>query len=104
MKRNLILTNLLLTGLAVWLGYQFRNQWMLYPRQHNVAALNPKTGATASLQKPTAQPGEVPNYVAIVDNHLLNADRNNYIPHDQRDQPNELRPKPILAGPLQLHE
>ncbi|PYV45195.1 MAG: hypothetical protein DMG06_03455 [Acidobacteria bacterium] len=104
MKRNLILTNLLLTGLAVWLGYQFRNQWMLYQRQHNVAALNPKTGAIASIEKPTAQTGEVPNYVATVDNHLFNADRNNFIPQDQPAQAKELPPKPILVGTLQLDE
>jgi hypothetical protein len=104
MKRNLILTNLFLAGLAVLLGYEFRDQWTLYQSQHNVAALNPKTGAIDSIQKPTAHISEVPNYAAIVDNHLFNPDRNNVIPQDQPVQTKALPPKPILVGTLQLDE
>jgi hypothetical protein len=103
MRKNLILINLLLLGLAFFLGYQLKAQWVGYQAGHNLSLLNHKNEPKGSPQESPAKPLNVPNYAAVVDNHLFNVERNNVIPVDPpAPLPKVVGPKPILMGTVGL--
>jgi hypothetical protein len=105
MRRKLILTDLFLLGLAVFLGYQLKARWVSYQAEHNLSLLNQKNELKDSPQRPPAQPLNVPNYAAVVDNHLFNVERNNVIPVDPPAPPPPPKvagPKPVLMGTVEL--
>ena len=104
MKKNLIAINLLLFGVAIFLGYQLKTQWASYQAKHNLSLLNPKVDRNSHSPELDAKSPDVRNYAAVVDSHLFTPDRNNVIPLDPAPAPNNLGPKPILTGILALGE
>jgi len=105
MRKKLILVDLLLLGLAVFLGYQLRVRWVSYQAEHNLSLLNQKNELKDSPHSSPARPLNVPNYAAVVDNHLFNVERNNLIPGDPPAPPPPPKvagPKPVLMGTVDL--
>ncbi len=101
MRRNLVLLDLLMLGLAVFLASQFKTQWRKYQTEYNLDLLNPKVDQGNPAQKPSSSAAEVANYSAIVDQNLFSTDRNNVLP----PEPNATKsvgPKPILMGTMGL--
>jgi hypothetical protein len=103
MRKKLILIDFLLIGLAVYLGYQFKARWVSCQAEHNLLLLKQKNELKDSTQRSPTQPLSVPNYAAVVDNHLFNVERNNIIPVDPPAPPSKVvGPKPILMGTVGL--
>jgi hypothetical protein len=99
MKKNLILADLGLAGLALLLGFQLKGQWGEYQAQNNLALLNPAAGQGNPKQGPGTSTG-IANYSAIVDNHLFTQDRSNMIPEEPASAAptKPIGPKPVLMG------
>jgi hypothetical protein len=104
MKKSFLMIQLVLLASAAFLGYQLRSQWMEYRSTHNAAVLN-SSNSRDGIPPQVAAPKVVPNYSAIVDNHLFSADRTNIVPPETSAEPAKAAaPKPILMGTLQLDE
>ena len=97
-KRNLILLNLTLIGVALLLFHHLYSQRNEFWVSHNLSILNPKPDGVSAAQNPVTKPAPVTSYVAIVDNNLFSIDRNNVIPQELQAVVN--KPKPILTGIL----
>jgi hypothetical protein len=99
MKRNLILTNLLLLSTALFIGLHLKDQWAQFWAHHNLQAVSAKREPVPSGATPAGQRPEIVSYGAIVENLLFSPDRNNVVVVDAAtavvDRP---KPKPVLTG------
>jgi hypothetical protein len=101
MKRNLLILNLILVGVALFLTRLLASQWTQFEHTHQSQALKPPAEAKKSVTPPVAVlPGQS-EYFAIVNNDLFAPDRNNLIPPPPPPPPPPKReppPKPLLSG------
>ena len=99
MKRNLVLVNLTLLGIAILLGYALLGKWRQFEAEHRLDLPNPGSRAAAGHSEGPAWPASASGFTAIVDHHLFNPDRSNHLPQEISDEPREvLRPVPVLMG------
>jgi hypothetical protein len=101
MKRNLLVLNLILVGVALFLTRLLATQWTQFEHTHQLQSLKPPAGETKNITPPVAVlPGQS-EYFAIVNNDLFAPDRNNLIPPPPPPPPPPKReppPKPLLSG------
>ena len=103
MKRNLVLVNLTLLGIAILLVYAFAGKWRQFEAEHRLDLPNPGPRAAAVDSEGPASPASASGFTAIVDHHLFNPDRSNHVPQELSDEPQEvLRPAPVLKGTMGL--
>jgi hypothetical protein len=98
MKRNLILTNLLLLSTALFIGLHLKDQWTQFWADHNLRTVSAKREPVPS-GAPVGQKPEIVSYGAIVENLLFSPDRNNVVVVDGAaavvDRP---KARPVLTG------
>ena len=103
MKRNLVLVNLTLLGIAILLGYALLGKWRQFEAEHRLDLPNPGSRAAAGHSQGPASPASASGFTAIVDHHLFNPDRSNHLPRELVAEPEEvLRPLPVLMGTMGL--
>ena len=103
MKRNLVLVNLTLLGIAILLGYALLGKWRQFEAEHRLDLPNPGSRAAAGHSQGPASPASASGFTAIVDHHLFNPDRSNHLPRELAAEPEEvLRPLPVLMGTMGL--
>ena len=101
MKRNLVLVNLTLLGIAILLGYALLGKWRQFEAEHRLDLPNPGSRAAAGHSQGQASPASASGFTAIVDHHLFNPDRSNHLPRELTAEPEEvLRPLPVLMGTM----
>ena len=100
MKRNLVLVNLTLLGIAILLGYALLGKWRQFEAEHRLDLPNPGSRAAAGDSGRPASPASASSFAAIVDHHLFNPDRSNDLPQEFLDRPEEAaaEPVPVLKG------
>ena len=103
MKRNLVLVNLTLLGIAILLGYALVGKWRQFEAEHRLDLPNPGSRPAAGHSEGPASPASASGFTAIVDHHLFNPDRSNHLPQELTAEPEEvLRPVPVLMGTMGL--
>ncbi len=108
MKKNLIILNLCLLGLALFFFKQLRDRWIEYEQIHSHHSLNPpKSTGYSKPTKAVAVPDSISEYLAIVNNDLFVTDRTNLIapePPPPPPPPKVSPPKPVLCGIFRFGE
>ncbi|MEW5975198.1 MAG: hypothetical protein AB1898_05255 [Acidobacteriota bacterium] len=103
MRKQVILLNCLLLCSAGLAGYRLKQQWHDFQGAHHLSQLVASQNPANSPNPAGDGPVQVPNYSAIVDNHLFTVDRNNIIPAEVPVEA-PLAPKPILMGTMGIGE
>jgi hypothetical protein len=101
MKRNLLILNLVLAGIAIFLFKMMVAQWTQFEQTHQLHTLTPPTEIKKTTTPPAAVPSGQSEYYAIVNNDLFASDRTNLVPPPPPPPPPPKRdppPKPLLSG------
>ena len=106
MKRSLVLLNLALLGIIVLLGYFLIQRWGQFEVEQRLALLKPGAQLLANNPEGSLSPVVPSSFAPIVDHHLFNLDRNNYIPQDPKPTLEQVipGPVPILMGTVGISD